>query len=71
MKTTSQTVSYPDLKGSEQHHPLKNQEGEKGDSDHAKSDVKMTEDTADAVQSSDAETQIADALRDLVDEDKS
>ncbi|WP_044025147.1 hypothetical protein [Roseobacter litoralis] len=65
MKKTSQTVSHPDLKGSEQHHPLKNRDGEKGDSDHAKSDEVLTGDTAKKVKETDADTQIADQLRDL------
>lgn len=65
MKANSTPVKYPDLKGSEQHHNLKNQPGEQGDQDHASSDAKLTEETSQTVQKSDADTQIADALRDL------
>ncbi|WP_295313842.1 hypothetical protein [Roseobacter sp.] len=69
MKTVSQTVSYPDLKGSEQHLPLKNQPGEKGDKDHAESDAKMSDETEKTVDESGSETQIADAFRDLKKDD--
>lgn len=31
-------VKYPQLKGSEQHHDLKNDPGKKGDPDHMKDD---------------------------------
>ncbi len=67
MKTKSQTVSYPDLKGSSQHLPLKDRPGEKGDGDHAESHGALEEENAKAIKKSDAETQIADELRDLVD----
>lgn len=74
MTTKSQKVSHPALKGAEQHHPLKNQPGEKGDKDHMQKDHIETDETlsdeaAKAVEASDAETQIADALRDLADKD--
>lgn len=65
MKTTKNTVNYPDLNGSEQHLPLKNRKGEKGDKTHVKSDEKLDAEAAKAIDASDAETQIADELRDL------
>lgn len=57
-----------DLKGSEQHADLKNQPGEKGDPDHAEGDGQLTGDLAKQVNESDADTQIADELKDITDE---
>ncbi|WP_227272115.1 hypothetical protein [Roseobacter weihaiensis] len=67
MTTQSQKVSHPTLKGAEQHLPLKNQPGEKGDKDHAETNETLSDEAAKTVDASDAETQIADALRDLSD----
>lgn len=63
MSDDNKLVSYPDLKGSEQHFDLKNQPGEKGDKDHAASDETLKGKAADTVKSSDADTQMADAMR--------
>ncbi len=41
MPKTEKTVKHPELKGSDQHHDLKNQPGEKGDQDHAKDGDKV------------------------------
>lgn len=68
MKPRSTPVKYPDLNGSEQHAPLKNQPGEAADSDHAESDEMLDDEIARQVKGSDAKTQIADALRDLADD---
>ncbi|MEL6516338.1 MAG: hypothetical protein AAFQ39_01385 [Pseudomonadota bacterium] len=64
-----QTVSYPDLKGSEQHHDLKNQPGEDGDPDHADTDGALSPELEEVVESTDASTQIADKLKRAVDDD--
>ncbi len=58
------------LKGSEQHHDLKNKAGEKADEDHAKSDATPSDTVVDAVSGSDDETQIADKLREVAGNDK-
>lgn len=55
------------MKGSEQHHDLKNQPGEKADEDHAKSDGTASDELTDAIDSADADTQIADKLRKAAD----
>ena len=68
MKTQATPVKYPDLTGSEQHLPLKNQPGEAADADHAESSETLDEETSKQVQRSDDKTQIADALRDLTDD---
>lgn len=65
MANDDKLVSYPDLRGSEQHHDLKNQPGEKGDKDHAETDGELSKENAKAVKSSDSDTQLADALRDV------
>ncbi len=57
-------VKHPDLRGSEQHHDLKGNPGENADEDHAETDGKLDEKNAKAVKESDAETKIADELRD-------
>ena len=47
-------VKYPDLKGAEQHHDLKNNPGENGDAEHAakvQSWEKLTEQKASALKS--------------------
>lgn len=63
MKTTTATVSHPDLKNSELHHPLKNEPGEKGDGDHADTDGNLSGKKEQTVEENDADTAIADALR--------
>ncbi|WP_424926961.1 hypothetical protein [Amaricoccus tamworthensis] len=69
MKTTTATVSHPDLKNSELHHPLKNEPGEKGDQDHAESDGNLSRKGEKTVEDNDSDTGIADALRDAVKND--
>lgn len=68
MSKSAKTVSHPNLKGSEQHHDLKGNPGEKGDPDHQGSDGALPDDVAEDVSSSKANTQIADELRKLVDD---
>lgn len=49
MANSKDRVQYPELKGSEQHHELKNDPGKKGDPDHAKdADLNTDKDTPDA-----------------------
>ncbi|WP_333847476.1 hypothetical protein [Phaeobacter italicus] len=55
-----------DLNGSEQHIPLKNRAGENGDPAHADAEGALKGDLADQVDKTDADTQIADELKDLV-----
>ena len=69
MSAKGKLVSHPDLNGSEQHLPVKNQPGEKGDKDHAETDATLDADTAKTVASSDAKTQIADELRELANKE--
>ncbi len=52
------------LKGSEQHHDLKNQPGEKVDPTHDKTDGKLPEDIAAAIRDGEADTEIAAAMKD-------
>ncbi|AUR06017.1 hypothetical protein PhaeoP72_04100 (plasmid) [Phaeobacter inhibens] len=56
-----------DLNGSEQHIPLKNRAGENGDPTHADTEGALKGDLAGQVDKADADTQIADELKDLVD----
>jgi len=44
MKDQEPHVQYTQLKGSEQHHELKNDPGKKGDPDHMKDDDKKDND---------------------------
>lgn len=60
-------VKHPDLKGSEQHHDLKGNPGEKGDDDHAKTEGTLDGNAAKTVDKSDADTQIAEELRQAKD----
>jgi hypothetical protein len=59
-----------DLKGSEQHHDLKNQPGEHGDPDHAdgadKTDGETVETVKEAVDGKDKKNAMSDALKDAV-----
>ncbi len=59
-----------DLKGSSQHHDLKNQPGEKADKDHQKSDADPSDELKHAVADTNSDTGIADALREAVDDDE-
>lgn len=65
---TDQSITPMDLKGSEQHLPLKNDPGKDGDPDHTATDAEMTDDMAKTVRKSGSDTQIADALRDIADD---
>lgn len=55
------------FKGSEQHHDLKNQSGEKGDPDHTKGEEPTDPDIKDAVKDNDAEGAVSSALKDAVE----
>ena len=60
----SGTANRPlDLKGSEQHHQLKDQEGEHGDPDHTEGAALQSAKTKDAVAEGDGGTAIGDALK--------
>lgn len=61
------TESYPTKGGNALHLPLKDDPGRKGDPDHAESDAEMSDEMARRVRSSDGDTQIGDALRDIAD----
>ncbi|WP_227267711.1 hypothetical protein [Roseobacter weihaiensis] len=52
-----------ELKGSEQHHKLKNQKGEKGDPDHAEVESSSSAEIEDAVADGDEDTAIGAALK--------
>ncbi len=69
MDPKPKTTKPLDLKGSEQHHDLKNRPGEDGAQDHDASDPKKTlkGETARAAKSSDADTQIRLLFRPLPD----
>lgn len=47
-----------DLKGSEQHHKLKNQDGEQGDPEHADGDTIQSDEINEAVADGDGDTAI-------------
>lgn len=51
MPNTERTVKYPDLRGSEQHHDLKKQPGEKGDPDHMENGGNSTANRSDVKKS--------------------
>lgn len=57
------------LKGSEQHHDLKNRPGENGDPDHAKTDSELSGDVAQQIEENDESTQIAEELKNAVKSD--
>ena len=63
-----ESITPMDLKGSQQHLPLKNEPGNSGDPTHADSETEMTDDMAKTVRKSGADTQIADALREIADD---
>jgi hypothetical protein len=52
------------LKGSEQHHPLKNRPGEKGDPDHADDGGTLSGKAADAAKAGKTDTQLGAELKD-------
>lgn len=61
-----------DLKGSEQHHKLKNKEGEKGDPNHASDDAvsadEIDQSLKDAVTEGKEDTEIGSAMGKAVDD---
>lgn len=70
MAKTNPSHAPLDLKGSAQHHKLKNQPGEKGDDDHNESDDAPADDLKTAVADVEADTELADALRDAVEDEE-
>ncbi|WP_306115546.1 MULTISPECIES: hypothetical protein [unclassified Roseovarius] len=58
-----------DLKGSKQHHDLKNRPGEAGDPNHAENDGELSDEVASAIAEGEGDTQIADALREAAEKD--
>ncbi|MCI2394029.1 hypothetical protein [Aliiroseovarius sediminis] len=67
MTKTQPSYKPLNLKGSSQHHKLKNQPGEKGDEDHNKSDDTPADDLKDTVAEVEADTELAEAMRDAVE----
>lgn len=64
-------VQYPGLRGSEQHHELKDQPGEEGDQDHDDgARGSLPDDIAEAIKVGDDKTGIAAALKDAVSDAK-
>lgn len=68
MKRDSHPVKHDDLEGSEQHHRLKNDPGRKGKDGHADDGTSAGPEMREAVDSSEADTQLADALREAAPE---
>ncbi len=56
-----------ELKGSEQHHDLKNQPGEEGDPTHAETSRPVSEDLKAAIRQGEPDTEIAAALKGAVE----
>ena len=54
-----------ELKGSEQHHKLKNQEGEQGDPEHAESGVIQSVEMKKAVADGEGDTAMGEALKSI------
>ena len=54
------------FKGSEQHHGLKNQPGEKGDPDHARGDATSDPQINKAVKGVENDNAVSDALKDAL-----
>ena len=69
MALSKPEVKYPDLENSALHHELKNQPGENGDPDHAKSDGSLSGDVEDAVKDGKGDTALGAALKDVVEDD--
>ena len=63
-----------DMNGSEQHHDLKNQPGEKAEDAHTKDDMtgndEAREAVSEAVKSNDSDTPMAAAMQDAIDEEE-
>jgi len=62
--TGGETQMPLDLKGSEQHHDLKNQPGEKGDPDHADAKGEAGDTVKSALKGKDEKTAMSAALKD-------
>ncbi|WP_425093511.1 hypothetical protein [Tropicimonas sp. S265A] len=69
MSNAHRTSPIEGLKGSEQHHDLKDQPGENGDPTHADTDGELPEDIAAAIRDGEADTEIAAAMKDAVEKD--
>lgn len=69
MKRDKYSVKHDDLEGSEQHHRLNNEPGEAGDADHADTGEAPDPAIRKAVDASDADTRLAQALREASPED--
>lgn len=65
-KNDSSMETVIGFKGSEQHHDLKNQPGEKGDADHASGDGEADKTIAKAVKGRSADSAVSAALKDAV-----
>ena len=70
MSNATPKVQYPGLRGSEQHHDLKDEAGEKADPDRAEEDGTVSEDMKAAIDDSDDETGMADAMKRAVSKDE-
>lgn len=68
INTRSEDID-PDYPGSDNHHSLKNNPGEAGDPGHTGTDAAPSGKLQEAVEASDAATQIADELRGAIDDD--
>ncbi|WP_299417736.1 hypothetical protein [uncultured Sulfitobacter sp.] len=66
-KNDSSEETVIGFKGSEQHHDLKDQHGEKADADHAAGDATVEKDIQDAVEDADGNGGVAGALKDAVE----
>lgn len=63
MTNANPKVQYPGLRGSKQHHDLKDEPGEDGDQDHMDDGAEPSEELKDAVEGNSSETEIGDALK--------
>ena len=70
MAKTQPSYKPLDLKGASQHHDLKDQPGEKSDETHKDTSESASDELTEAVSNVKADTEIADALRDAVEEDE-
>lgn len=68
-KTPQSQEIDTDYPGSDNHHDLKRQPGEKGDPAHARGDGDVSEDVEKASAESDADTELAAKLKAAVTED--
>ena len=70
MAKTQPSYKPLDLKGASQHHDLKNHPGEKGDETHKDTPETAPDELTEAVSNVKADTEVADAPRDAVEEDE-